>query len=84
MDWLGSNIAYVMFTFSMLFVIILIIYIKLYVRVFYKGTHYRHYRLGRLVNDNTEGGTVLLIPVIDRLEVFEDTTPELDRYTDDS
>lgn len=73
-----------MFTFSMLFVIFLIIYIKLYVRVFYKGTHYKHYRLGRLVKDNTEGGTVLLIPVIDRLEVFEDTTPKLDRYTDDS
>jgi len=80
MDWLGSNIAYVMFTFSMLFVIILVIYIKLYVRVFYKGTHYRHYRLGKLLRESNEGGTVLLIPVIDRIEVFDEISSESNEY----
>ena len=84
MDWLGSNIAYTMFAFSMLFVIILAIYIKLYVRVFYKGTHYRHYRLGKLLRDSNEGGTVLLIPVIDRLEVFDEISSESNEYWDGS
>jgi hypothetical protein len=84
MDWLGSNIAYTMFAFSMLFVIIMAIYIKLYVRVFYKGTHYRHYRLGKLLRDSNEGGTVLLIPVIDRLEVFDEISSESNEYWDGS
>ncbi|MFW9768414.1 MAG: hypothetical protein ACFFF9_07910 [Candidatus Thorarchaeota archaeon] len=75
-DWLGSSFAFVMFTFSMLFFIILILYIKLYVRVFYKGTYYQHYRLGKLLKESKDGGTVLLIPLIDRLEVFDEVPPD--------
>jgi hypothetical protein len=71
MDWLGSNLAYTMFAFSMLFVIILAIYIKLFTRYLYEGTLYRHYRLGRLVRESDQGGRVLLMPLIDRLEIFE-------------
>jgi regulator of protease activity HflC (stomatin/prohibitin superfamily) len=84
MDWLGSNIAYTMFALTMLFVIIFIIYIKLYVRVFYEGTQYRHYRLGKLLEENDEGGTVFLIPFIDRLEVFDRETTESDEYFEES
>jgi hypothetical protein len=78
MEWLGSNLAYLMFTFSMLFVIILVVYIKLFVRFFYEGTLYRHYRRGRLVTENNQGGMVYLIPFIDRLEVFDRESTEYD------
>ena len=78
MDWLGSNIAYSMFAFSMLFVIILVIYIKMYTRFIYAGTLYRHYRLNRLVRESDQGGRVLLIPFIDRLEVFDKESTEFD------
>ena len=78
MDWLGSSFAFIMFTFSMLVFFFLIIYIKLYVRVIYEGSHYRHYRLGRLLAEGNEGGRVLLIPFIDRLEVFDKETAESD------
>jgi hypothetical protein len=79
-DWLGSSFAFVMFTFSMLFFFLLIIYIKLYVRVFYEGTHYRHYRLGKLLAESENGGRVLLVPIIDRLEVFDEESSEADDY----
>ena len=71
MEWLGSNLAYMMFAFSMLIFIILVIYIKMFVRIFYEGTLYRHYRKGRLLTESDQGGMVVLIPFMDRLEVFE-------------
>lgn len=83
MDWLGSNIAYMMFTFSMLFFIIMIVYIKLFVRIFYRGTLYRHYRNGRLLEENDQGGMVRLIPFIDRLEVFDRESTEFDDDLDE-
>ena len=84
MEWLGSNLAYLMFAFSMLFIIILIIYIKLFVRYFYKGTLYRHYRRGRLLTENDQGGMVYLIPFIDKLEVFDKESTEFDENTDET
>jgi len=73
-----------MFAFSMLFVIILIIYIKLYVRIFYEGTLYRHYRKGRLLTENDQGGMVALIPFFDRLEVFDRESTEFDENPDET
>nr|KXH75126.1 MAG: hypothetical protein AM325_05090 [Candidatus Thorarchaeota archaeon SMTZ1-45] len=84
MDWLGSNLAGMMFALSMLFVIMLIIYIKLFVRIFYKGTLYRHYRKGRLLTESDKGGMVALIPFLDRLEVFDEESTEFDGYFDES
>jgi len=84
LDWIGSNIAAMMFAFSMLFVIILVIYIKLFVRVFYEGTLYRHYRKGKLLTESDQGGMVALIPFFDRLEVFEKDTTEFDEYPDET
>jgi hypothetical protein len=63
-----------MFAFGMLFFIILMIYIKLFVSVFYEGTLYRHYRRGRIIKESDKGGVVALIPFIDRLEVFDRET----------
>ncbi len=79
-DWLGSNLAYTMFAFSMLFVIILTFYIKLFTRYLYEGTLYRHYRLGKLVRESAQGGRVLLIPIIDRLEIFENESPTTEDF----
>jgi hypothetical protein len=70
-DWLGSNLAFMVFSLGMLFVFILMIYIKLFVRIFYEGTLYRHYRKGKLLTENDQGGMVVLIPLLDRLEVFD-------------
>ena len=83
-DWLGSNLAGVMYTFGMLFVIILVIYIKLFVRFFYEGTLYRHYRRDRLLTENDKGGRVLLIPFIDRLEIFDRESTESDENPDET
>ena len=80
-DWLGSNLAYMMFALSMLFLFIMIIYIKFFFRTFYPGTLYRHYRRGKLLEENDQGGKVVLIPLIDRLEVFDDD--ELEVFDDD-
>ena len=76
MDWLGSSFAFIMFTFSMLFFFILIIYIKLYVRVIYEGTQYRHYRLSKLLRVGDGYVRILLVPIIDRLEVFDKESAE--------
>jgi hypothetical protein len=83
MDWLGSNVATLMFTFSMLLFIILIIYIKLFVHIFYEGTLYKHYRKGRLLKESDKGGMVALIPFLDRLEVFDNEYTESDEYPDE-
>ena len=76
-DWLGSNLAFMLFALGMLQVFILMIYIKLYVRVFYEGTLYRQYRRGKLIKESDQGGLVALIPFFDRLEVFD---KEYDEY----
>lgn len=73
-----------MFTLGMLVVFILIIYIKLFVRFFYEGTLYRHYRRGRLLKESDKGGRVLLFPFIDKLEVFNGTSTEFDEYLDET
>ena len=78
MDWLGSSFAFIMFTFSMLFFFLLIIYIKLYVRVIYEGTQYRHYRLGKLISEGDGEIRILLVPIIDRLEIFDKEAAESD------
>ncbi|MFX1560024.1 MAG: hypothetical protein ACFFBL_05515 [Promethearchaeota archaeon] len=78
MDWLGSSFAYMMFAWGMLLFIIILIYIKFYFHVFYKGTLYRHYRRGRLLTENNQGGKVALIPFIDKLEVFEKESSDFD------
>jgi len=83
-DWLGSNIAYTMFAFSMLFIIMLAIYIKLFTRFIYAGTLYRHYRMGKLVRESDKGGRVLLVPIIDRLEVYHKEYNEFDVSLDET
>jgi hypothetical protein len=79
-DWLGSNLAFMVFGLGMLMVFILMIYIKFFVRIFYEGTVYRHYRKGRLLVESDQGGMVVLIPFLDRLEVFE---KEYDEFPED-
>ena len=80
-DWLGSNLAFAMFSLGMLSVFILMIYIKLFVRFFYEGTLYRHYRRGKLIKESDQGGLVALIPLIDRLEVFEKESDDFPEET---
>ncbi|MFW9789491.1 MAG: hypothetical protein ACFFE2_15155 [Candidatus Thorarchaeota archaeon] len=71
-DWLGSNLAYAMFALGMLLVFILMVYIKFFVHYFYEGTLYRQYRRGKLIKESDRGGLVTLIPLFDRLEVFDE------------
>ena len=82
-DWLGSNLAFTVFALGMLNVFILMIYIKLYVRIFYEGTLYRHYRKGKLLRESDKGGMVALIPFFDRLEVFDKESTEFDENPDE-
>jgi regulator of protease activity HflC (stomatin/prohibitin superfamily) len=76
-DWLGSNLAFVVFSLGMLLIFILMIYIKFFVRYFYEGEFYRQYRFGKVIKESDQGGLVALIPFFDRLEVFE---KEFDDY----
>jgi regulator of protease activity HflC (stomatin/prohibitin superfamily) len=69
---------------GMLWVFVLMIYIKLFVRIFYEGTIYRHYRKGRLLKESDQGGMVVLIPFIDRLEVFDRESTEFDENPDET
>jgi hypothetical protein len=81
MDWLGSNLEAMVFALGMLIFIIMMIYVRLFVRRFYKGTLYRHYRRGRLLAESDQGGLVVLIPFFDRLEVF-DSSDDVDHNSD--
>jgi len=80
-DWLGSNLAFIVFSLGMLWVFILMIYIKFFVRFFYEGTLYRQYRRGQLIKESDHGGLVAMIPFFDRLEVFE---KEFDEFPEES
>lgn len=49
--------------------VLLVGYIKVYAHIFPEGTHYRHYRKGRLIRQGSNGGMVIRIPFLDHVEI---------------
>ncbi|MHA1135098.1 MAG: hypothetical protein ACTSSE_01280 [Candidatus Thorarchaeota archaeon] len=49
LNWFAENIGITMVIMVILNILILAVYIKFFVRIFYEGTTYRHYRKGRLL-----------------------------------
>ncbi|MFW9847124.1 MAG: hypothetical protein ACFFD6_10270 [Candidatus Thorarchaeota archaeon] len=70
-DWLVENLGLAILLLGVSLIILMAIYFKLYVRIIYEGTTYRHYRKGRLVKETNKGGMVILIPFFDKLEIEE-------------
>ena len=86
MDWLAQNLLITVGIFFTVFVVILAIYFKLYVRIIYEGTTYKHYRKGRLMRESDKGGTIFLLPFFDNLEVIppaESTVEDIADYLED-
>lgn len=81
-DWLAQNTFMAVGIFFILFVVILVIYFKLFVRIIYEGTTYRHYRKGRLMREGDKGGTIFLLPFFDKLEIIPPTEPNPDSFDD--
>lgn len=82
LDWLTQNVFFTVVLFTILFIVILAIYIKLFVRIVNEGITYRHYRKGRLLRESNNGGMVVLIPFLDRIEIFPPCEPALLDPTD--
>lgn len=56
-------------------IVLIVVYVRLNVRIFAPGTHYRHYRKGRVILEGNNGGMVVKIPFLDHIEVVGlDTT----------
>jgi hypothetical protein len=81
-DWLAQNVFFSVALLSVLFIVLLAIYIKLFVRIVYEGITYRHFRKGRLLKESNSGGMVVLIPFLDRIEIFPPCEPALLDSTD--
>jgi hypothetical protein len=63
-------------------VVILAIYFKLYARIIYEGTTYKHFRKGRLMRESNKGGMVVLIPFLDKLEIIPPDEPSVEDTAD--
>ena len=77
-DWFSQNLMLTVGLFFVILVLILAFYLKLFARMVYEGTVYRHYRKGRLLRESDRGGLVILIPFIDKLEIIPPTEPTTD------
>lgn len=82
LDWFAQNPLFAVSLFSLLLLVAFAIYIKLFVRIFYEGTPYRHYRKGRLLRESDRGGLVVLIPFLDRLEIISPSEPSIEDIAD--
>ena len=82
LDWLSQNLFIAVGIMFVLFVVILAIYFKLFVRIIYEGTTYRHYRKGRLMQESDKGGTVFLLPFFDKLEIIPPADPTVEDIAD--
>lgn len=85
-NWFAQNLTLTLVILIILQVMILAIYLKLFLRIIYEGTTYRHYRKGRLLRESNRGGMILLIPFIDKFEIVpptESTVEDTADYFDD-
>ncbi len=80
--WLGDNLAIFIALVTILMMILLGIYIKMFVSILPEGTHYRLFRKGKIIRE-ANGGLVVRIPFFDVLEIAgEGSTPSLERRID--
>ena len=56
--------------------------LKLYARIIYVGTTYKHFRKGRLLRESDKGGTIFLIPFLDKLEIIPPDEPSVEDTAD--
>jgi hypothetical protein len=69
LDWLATNLWFVVLLFGIINLVIVASYVKFYVRIIREGFTYRHYRKGKLLKESREGGIVALIPLLDEIEI---------------
>ncbi|TFG31881.1 hypothetical protein EU528_04925 [Candidatus Thorarchaeota archaeon] len=77
MEWFSQNLVLTVSIFIIIFIMILAIYIKLFVHLIYEGITFRHFRKGRLLRESYNGGLVVLIPFLDKLELIPPCEPAL-------
>jgi regulator of protease activity HflC (stomatin/prohibitin superfamily) len=75
-DWFAQNWALSIFVFGVLFIFLLAIYIKKYVRIFDPNIFYVHLRKGKAKKQG-EGGMVVRIPFLDRILAVDRTVQQL-------
>jgi len=73
-----ENLGLFLGLFMVIVLVLIAVYVKLYVRIFTPGTHYRHYRKGRLIMEGNNGGMVVRVPFLDRIEVVGMDTTMID------
>jgi len=78
LDDLLNNWQLIFLSFTTLIIILMALYIKMYARIYPPGTHYRHYRKGRIIREGNNGGMVIMIPFLDSVEVVEIDTSIID------
>ncbi|MGY5881538.1 MAG: hypothetical protein RTV31_14905 [Candidatus Thorarchaeota archaeon] len=82
MNWFAENVFLTFLFILILLVVILAIYFKLYVRIIYEGTTYKHFRKGLLLRESNKGGTVFLLPFFDKLEIVNPAEPTSHSFDD--
>ena len=64
--------------FTIVFVIVLYIYSKSFVKVVRQDINYRFYRRGKLIREGRNGTLIVMIPLLDSLEL-SDERPDLNK-----
>ncbi|MDF1539383.1 MAG: SRPBCC domain-containing protein [Candidatus Thorarchaeota archaeon] len=73
MDWFAQNAGLTIGIMMVPMILLFACYIKSYVRIYSPGVEWRHYRKGKLYN-TSDGGMVVRIPFLDRVEVGDGPT----------
>ena len=76
MDWFASNLALSIGLLFIMIILLLVIYVRKYVRIFDPNIFYVHLRRGKAIKQG-EGGMVIRIPFFDRILAVDRTVQQL-------
>jgi regulator of protease activity HflC (stomatin/prohibitin superfamily) len=76
MDWFANNFAFSIGLLFIVVILLLIIYVRKYVRIFDPNIFYVHLRRGKAIKQG-EGGMVIRIPFFDRILAVDRTVQQL-------
>jgi len=82
-DWFVANPLQAIAYLSIIIILLVACYIKIYVKIYDPRIHITHYRKGRVLREYPNGGMVVTIPFFDRIEARLNTPEEIDEKNDD-
>ncbi|MFW9849743.1 MAG: hypothetical protein ACFFF4_11415 [Candidatus Thorarchaeota archaeon] len=69
LDWIIQRLGLIVIVLGLLGLVLYGIYVKVFVSIIPGGAHYKHYRMGRLLQEDDGERMLLKIPLVDSIEI---------------